>query len=128
MKTFKEFINEETDDQFKVSEYIASISAKVTPKNSKNHVNITVVQAKNETKSFTIAYDTVDGKSISQDEVNKMADAKNYDYDRNQINIKKMAKGWKVDTKIPAKGDYGKTSGKLTSDEVLDILKALDLK
>jgi len=128
MKSFSEFLNEETEDQFEVSKYIASISAKITSKNSKNHVNIMVVQAKNETKSFTIVYDSVDGKSISQDEVNKMADDNNYDFDRNQINIKKMAKGWKVDTKIPAKGSFGNISGKITSEEVLAILKGLDLK
>ena len=130
MKTFTEFINEaESEDQFEVSKYIASIAKMVNPNDKKNHINITVTQKKGETTSFIIAYDTLDNKTLSQNEVNDLWDNDRETSDkleRHQINIKKMAKGWKVDTKIPAKGDLAQYSGKLTSDEVLDIVKDLE--
>lgn len=123
---FREYINE-VDEDFEVSKYISTIAKKINPNDKKNSVNIMVTQKSGNTASFVIVYDTLNGKMLSQNDVNTLSSEDQENSERHQINIKKMSKGWKVDTKIKAKGDLAKYSGKLTSEEALEILKGLKI-
>ena len=137
MNKFKELfeMNEaESEDHFAVSKFISTIASKVNPNNKKNHVTIHLKQAKRETKEFIIDYlQDADGKGISTNTWNDINDgiSSRVITSHGRIGIRKMTKGWKITSKVTSlMGEYAdkfKDNQKLTSDEVIEILKNLPL-
>ena len=129
MKTFKEYINE--GEISKVALLLKDLFKKINPHDNKNYVQITAKSKGAVLSTFTIAYDTLDGKVLTQDEVNDLWDNDREASDRterHQLILNKVKKGFKVNGKIPAKGDLSKYNGKtLTDEEAVELIKELPI-